>query len=444
MPGLAPPADLLARLALAQQLERGGEVLQAEMAYLALHQQWPQGFEAASHLARLAMRRGDTARAVQWLQQAVLANPLAEQPAIDLAMALLAADRSHEAVAGLEARLAQSPQFFVAWLLLGQLRDADGNGAGALQAWFQAVTRAQAAGQWLDAATTPAQLLDAVSHATGQLRHRRRELLLGSYDDLRQRHGPAALQRVDRAVTGYLREWDATPPDPRQRPRFFFFPGLPNDPYHDPNLQPWAAQMRAAFPAVREEAVQLLGKEQPFQNFIDFRPGVRPQDYLKGHGFDPAWEAFFFYRHGERFGANHARCPCTSALLESIELCRIAGDAPEICFSVLRPGSEILPHHGVTNVRLVMHLPLVVPADCALNLLDAGQHHWREGELVMFDDTFRHEAWNRSGSTRVILLMDCWNPHLSAVERLAVKQLIETISALHQGTRRRKGHEATP
>ncbi|MEO7339196.1 MAG: aspartyl/asparaginyl beta-hydroxylase domain-containing protein, partial [Caldimonas sp.] len=59
-----------------------------------------------------------------------------------------------------------------------------------------------------------------------------------------------------------------------------------------------------------------------------------------------------------------------------------------------------------------------------------GIHAWTEGELVMFDDTFLHEAWNRSAQTRVVLLMDCWNPHLTAVERLACTQLIEMISSL--------------
>jgi aspartate beta-hydroxylase len=78
-----------------------------------------------------------------------------------------------------------------------------------------------------------------------------------------------------------------------------------------------------------------------------------------------------------------------------------------------------------------MHLPLVVPPDCALNIVDVGEHHWEEGQLVMFDDTFAHEAWNRSDETRIVLLMDCWNPHLTQVEKSAVKQLIETISGLH-------------
>jgi aspartate beta-hydroxylase len=97
---------------------------------------------------------------------------------------------------------------------------------------------------------------------------------------------------------------------------------------------------------------------------------------------------------------------------------------------VLNPQTHIKPHYGVTNTRLVMHLPLLVPPDCALNVIDAGAHVWQEGRLVMFDDTFEHEAWNRSDSTRVILLMDCWNPHLTPVEQQACTRLIEMISSL--------------
>jgi aspartate beta-hydroxylase len=46
---------------------------------------------------------------------------------------------------------------------------------------------------------------------------------------------------------------------------------------------------------------------------------------------------------------------------------------------------------------------------------------------VVFDDTYEHEAWNRSDRTRVVLIMDVWNPHLDEVERLAVKELVEAI-----------------
>lgn len=46
---------------------------------------------------------------------------------------------------------------------------------------------------------------------------------------------------------------------------------------------------------------------------------------------------------------------------------------------------------------------------------------------MTFDDTFEHEAWNRSGQTRVVLILDSWNPDLSAVERAAVSELVAAI-----------------
>ena len=261
------------------------------------------------------------------------------------------------------------------------------------------------------------------------MRDGRRALFLGSYDDLRQSLGVDAMRRVDRAVAAHMGELDAPPSDSLQRPKFFYFPELPTSPYVDPFLQPWARQLQDAFPAIRAEALKVYAEDQRFDNFLDLQEGTRVEDYLGGNGARPAWEAFFFYRHGQRFDANHARCPQTSAVLESLELCRIADQAPEICYSVLTPGSHIKPHYGVTNTRLVMHLPLVVPEDCALNIVGAGEHAWKEGELMMFDDTFQHEAWNRSDKTRIVMLMDCWNPHLTLDERTAVKQLVETISA---------------
>lgn len=304
-------------------------------------------------------------------------------------------------------------------------------------AWFEAVTRAQVQGLWIDAASTPADLMDSVVNAVTQVRTRRREIYFGSYEALRVVHGEAALARMDRALSAHLHEWKGGPTDPRQKPRFFFIPDLPSLPYLDPASQPWAKNLRDAYPAIRREALDLLQGTEGFEDFVRLREGDRMENYLGGGR--PAWEAFFFFRHGKRFSDNHARCPVTSGVLESIELCNIANHAPEICFSLLAPGTHILPHYGVTNARVVMHLPLLVPPDCALNLIGAGEHAWREGELMMFDDTFQHEAWNRSKSPRLILLMDCWNPALSTVERQAVTGLIESIGALHRAARAATG-----
>ena len=425
--------DVRQQLEHARQLESGGQVLQAESRYIALLKHWPGCVEASMRLAQMALGRDDSIRAIQLLQAANRVSPGNAQLAVELAVLLAHAEQLHEALETMEVALGHSPNDCAAWLLLGQLREASGDASGALKAWFQAVTRAQRAGQWTSEATTPTQILEAVVRAIEQVRLRRRELFFGAYDLLLQQHGAVALSRVERALTGYLHDWDSTPTDPRQRPKFFFFPDLPNTPFHDPYLQPWAEGLCSAFPRIRADALRVLEEDRRLPNFIPATSRV--EDFVSGDGPAPSWEAFFFYRHGERYDANHRRCPDTSEALESIELCRVADQAPEILFSVLKPGSHINAHHGVTNVRLVMHLPLVVPQDCALNLVDRGEHRWEEGRPVMFDDTYLHEAWNRSGSTRIVLLMDCWNPHLSALERLAVKELIETISGLNEADR---------
>jgi aspartate beta-hydroxylase len=423
-----PTADMQTRLQSARAFADKGQVLQAESLYVAILKDWPESVEAGTQLALFAMNRGDPSRAANLLERARLHAPDDRQIALNLAYAYAHSRRPAAARNLLEQTVRRFPDFHQAWLVLSQVRDVLGDVAGANKALFQAVKRAQDKGLWLSEATTPPQFLKIVLDAMTRLRNWRRDLFMGSFDALRRAHGPDALKRVERALSGYLREWDATPTDPRQRPKFMFFPDLPSTPYLDPKLLPFADVLTAAYPRIRAEAERLLADQVQLPGFLTFKDGDRIEDYVSGDGAKPAWDAFFFYRHGRRYDDNHARCPETSAVLESIELCRIRDQAPEICFSVLSPGSHIMPHHGVSNCRVVAHLPLIVPADCALNIVDGEAHHWREGELMVFDDTFRHEAWNRSQQTRVILLMDVWNPHLTDIEKQAIKLLVESIS----------------
>ena len=70
----------------------------------------------------------------------------------------------------------------------------------------------------------------------------------------------------------------------------------------------------------------------------------------------------------------------------------------------------------MTNTRAIVHLPLIVPADCGFRV-GGETRAWVEGEAFAFDDTIEHEAWNESNQPRVVLILDVWNPHLTAVER---------------------------
>ena len=350
--------------------------------------------------------------------------------AFEAATGLMAAGAPELAAKGLETFLETRPDAYLAWLSLGRARELQRDEFGSLAAYFQAVTRAQQAGQWLNESSTPQALLGTVVHAIKRVKHGRRELLRRSYESVREAHGSEALKRVDRALAVYLREAHAEPPSEHQKPRLFYFPDLPPGPYHDANLHPWIETLKAGFETLRDDALRVLSEDGHFENFIRFREGVPVEQYLGGE--KPAWEAFFFWRHGKRYDEHHARCPASSAVLESIELCRVENEAPEILFSVMTPGTEILPHHGVTNVRTVMHLPLVIPEGAYLTVHGGGDHHWKAGEPVNFDDTYLHSASNPTPYTRMILLMDCWNPHLTLPEKQAMKLVLETISGFRR------------
>lgn len=417
-------------LADVHQALAAGRVLQAETACIRLIEQVPDCVPALAVIAQCSAQRDDHARAAAFWQRARRVQPDDEGLLHQEVLALAALGDWAQADARLsdhwQARQKLGPEN---WLVWGHAKQRRGQPVMALKAWFRATYHAQRQGRWLNEATTPANLRPAVLAALRELATGRRDLLQGVLATVRRElGGGGGLSRVERAVSNYLGQSADGPTDPRQRPKFLYIPGLPDAPYHDPYLQPWARGLEASFEVIRAEALSLLDDRARFESFLTFGPRTKVQDYLGGDGEKPAWDAFFFYRHGQRYDDNHTRCPQTSAVLEGLDLCRIRDQAPEVCFSLLAPGSHIMPHHGVTNSRLVMHLPLVVPPDCALNVIDAGAHHWQEGKLMMFDDTYQHEAWNRSNQTRLIVLMDCWNPHLSPEERLAITRLVECIS----------------
>ena len=49
----------------------------------------------------------------------------------------------------------------------------------------------------------------------------------------------------------------------------------------------------------------------------------------------------------------------------------------------------------------------------------------KEGECMVFDDSFEHEAWHKGDVTRIVLVFDVWHPDLSdkEVQFLAMLQV---------------------
>lgn len=239
------------------------------------------------------------------------------------------------------------------------------------------------------------------------------------------------LFRINRAISGLSGEAIVVPTHPQQRPKVLYVPGLGESAFYDVTKHPFAQALATHAPRMREEFLALENnREVALRPFLDLEAVANRDEYIGGEEGKASWDAAFFWRHGKRYDDIHRLCPYTSQQLEQLDLCEIEHQAPEICFSVMQPSTIIQPHHGVTNARLVVHIPLIVPNGCYLELPGIGKHFWREGEPMVFDDTYLHRAENPTDSRRVILLMDCWHPSLTSIERQAFKAVIGELSII--------------
>jgi aspartyl/asparaginyl beta-hydroxylase (cupin superfamily) len=208
----------------------------------------------------------------------------------------------------------------------------------------------------------------------------------------------------------------------------FFYPFLPTDEFFDRGHFPWLDRLEAATCVIREELEAILASADPgLEPYIEMPPGT-PRNLWSDLDHSADWSALHLWRDGERIGAVCERAPRTAELVESLPLAHIPGRAPAVFFSILKAGRQIPPHTGVTNIRTIIHLPLIVPEGCGFRV-GGETRQWREGEAFAFDDTIEHEAWNRSDKDRALLILDCWNPHLSADEQEIILRLFATSQA---------------
>jgi aspartate beta-hydroxylase len=206
------------------------------------------------------------------------------------------------------------------------------------------------------------------------------------------------------------------------------YPFLPADEFFDPEHFPWLGELDAATGTIVAELEAILADpEVGLTPYISLPSGM-PASKWSGLDKSLDWGAFHLWKEGERFAEACARAPRTAALVESLPICQIEGRAPNVFFSILKAGSHIPAHSGVTNVRSVVHLPLIVPDGCEFRV-GGETRSWVEGQAFAFDDTIEHEAWNRSERDRAVLIIDVWNPYLSDHERAMICRLYGAADA---------------
>jgi aspartyl/asparaginyl beta-hydroxylase (cupin superfamily) len=183
--------------------------------------------------------------------------------------------------------------------------------------------------------------------------------------------------------------------------RFIATRSLVGDATFFPNERfPWIEQIEQSLPTIREELAAVLADREALPNFQDIsKDQIEITD-------DDNWKTFFLYGYGFKAKLGIEMCPKTAALMEQIPGMSTA------MFSILSPRKHILDHRGPYKGVLRYHLGLIVPREAEQCRIRVGEdfRHWREGESLVFDDTFNHEVWNDTDETRVVLFVDVLRP----------------------------------
>jgi aspartate beta-hydroxylase len=425
-----------ARINMARAHAAQHRIAEAEAVYRDILGAAPDTPEALNFVGMCALSRGDFASAQRDLEHAARINPTEPEIWKNVGIAHLAQHRANAALDAFDRALGLEPMHFAARLHRGAALEQLQRPGEATIAYFGALVAAQERGKWRNDMTTPPGLRPAVKHAIEFVERERRKIFMDLLQPLRDKYGATSLTRVEQGLAIYLGDRPANYPDPRQNCKFFYVPGLTATPYYPRERFPWHAELEKHTDVIRDELRGVLDQPAGVEPFLGTNDNklLKEQNLLDGTRGEAQWNSFFFHRHGEIFEQNARRCPRTVAILDSLPLVHIRGHAPEVLFSILTPGSHILKHHGVTNTRLVTHLPLIIPEDCAISV-GGVEHAWQEGRCVTFDDTFEHEAWNRSDKVRAVMILDSWHPDLTEAERKAIALLVGGIGDFHQAAK---------
>ncbi len=371
----------------------------------------------ADSLARegmTALRNGDAAVAYERLSLLRDGAPGMPAPWFLIAQAAQALGRDDEADDALVRFLATEPRHLGALLTMAALKRRRGDDRAAESFYRTALSVASQPGATIAPALVP--LLRVGETFLTEVAGRFSAHLDAALKDMPRTAGPRIRHALDLLLGRselYL-----------QQPSMFYFPGLAQRAYFERDEFDWVAPIEAATGAIRAELDAVLAAGQGFAPYVQTMAGrPPPANPLLD---DPGWGAFHLWRGGVPVEPNATMCPNTMAALSLAPIPVIPGRSPMAIFSRLTPGTHIRPHHGMLNTRLICHLPLIAPDGCALRV-GSETRPWHDGRMLIFDDSFEHEAWNRGTQTRIVLLFEVWRPELTATERGALTDIFAAI-----------------
>ncbi|TQV87249.1 aspartyl/asparaginyl beta-hydroxylase domain-containing protein [Aliikangiella coralliicola] len=179
---------------------------------------------------------------------------------------------------------------------------------------------------------------------------------------------------------------------------FYAFSSIKNTAYINAEKFPELKVFQENWEVIRDEAIAL-------NNASQVKSSEKYDDLGFNSFFRTGWKRFYLKWYGASLNSANQLCPKTTELLNSVPNVKGA------MFTMLPPGATLVKHRDPYAGSLRYHLGLVTPnsEDCYIDV-DGKKYWWKDGEAVMFDETFIHYANNQSDSNRIVLFIDVKRP----------------------------------
>lgn len=185
----------------------------------------------------------------------------------------------------------------------------------------------------------------------------------------------------------------------------YLFSKVPNKPILKVEDFPELDAVRENWETIREEALALYEAGH-------IKKSDKYNDLAFNSFFKRGWKRFYFRWYGDYLPSARELCPKTTEILEKVPTINAA------MFTLLSPRSMLVKHRDPFAGSLRYHLGLVTPnsEDCRI-YIDGEPYHWRDGEDIVFDETYIHRAVNDTDETRIILFCDVTRPLRTPIAR---------------------------
>ncbi|MFQ5533432.1 MAG: aspartyl/asparaginyl beta-hydroxylase domain-containing protein [Sphingomonadales bacterium] len=386
----------------------------------------PEAFGAAEYLSSWAMHNGEFAEAAAYLEAVIASGSFSQMTEMNLGRAHEAQGQWEKAAQVYRDTLHRKIQNPAALLRLSHVYAQLGNLDKAAKAYSLGGEMGDPYTKSFDKPGTTDETRRLIFEADERLKRVLTDLHNQAVDATQAEYPGEEISRIREAIWVDAQTEPFEYRDPQQKPWNFYVPGLEPRAYFEREDFPWIADVEASFEAIKTEMEASLSIDDDTIPYI--RDNIGTTSEAAPLTDSRLWTVLHLYFQGKTNDEALRKFPSIVKMLEKVPLAMVGTVPQEVFFSILQPGGHIVPHFGVSNHWLTVHLPLLAPGNGGMRSGPVTRP-WEEGKCLIFDDSFDHEAWNNADSKRIVLIMGIWHPDLSEAERGALSNTFLTHQA---------------